>query len=169
MTEETETLAGRMFGKWSEPGVPHAGWICEGVEDLGSYGAMTCEMCERQQIRYAHNMRHPQYPTPLICGCVCAGRMEGNAVRAKERERDFIKQNRRLLSWMRRGWKTSARGNLYKTSEGYRVVLQERPGGWGGLIFRGERRVGCTAQLSPTADDVKRRAFARVSSLTGKR
>jgi hypothetical protein len=65
-------------GKWSQPGVPHRGWTCEGVEDLGEPDAI-CEMCERQEIRYVHTMVHPEYPDKLACGCVCAGHMERGA------------------------------------------------------------------------------------------
>jgi hypothetical protein len=45
-----------MVGKWSQAGVPHRGWSCVGVEDLGAPEA-TCEMCETQKIRYVHPVR----------------------------------------------------------------------------------------------------------------
>jgi hypothetical protein len=58
-------------GKWREPGVPHRGWSCVDVEDLGQPDA-TCGMCEVQVIRYVHTLEHPDYPEALHVGCVCA-------------------------------------------------------------------------------------------------
>ena len=45
------------------------------VEDLGKVDA-GCEMCETQEIRYVHHMKHPEYPGSLGVGCVCAGKIE---------------------------------------------------------------------------------------------
>ena len=44
-----------MSGKWSQIGVPHRGWTCVSVDDLGAPDAV-CEMCETQAIRYVHHM-----------------------------------------------------------------------------------------------------------------
>ena len=71
-----------MAGKWSTPGVPHKGWSCEGVEDLGAPDAV-CEMCETQDIRYVQTMFHPDYEGPLDVGCVCAERMENDYIGAQ--------------------------------------------------------------------------------------
>ena len=57
------------MGKWSEPGVPHKGWVCLGVDDLGPGELMTCQMCMVAQIRYVHAMVHDDYPGKLLCGC----------------------------------------------------------------------------------------------------
>jgi hypothetical protein len=37
-------------GKWAQPGVPHRGWTCINVEDLGE-PLHTCEMCEVMVVR----------------------------------------------------------------------------------------------------------------------
>ena len=47
-------------GKWSEQGVPHKGWRCIDVEDLGEFDSV-CEMCDTQEIRYVHYMQHSDY------------------------------------------------------------------------------------------------------------
>ena len=60
-----------MAGKWSIPGVPHEGWTCTSVEDLGAPDEV-CEMCETQDIRYVHHMEHPDYPETLAVGSDCA-------------------------------------------------------------------------------------------------
>lgn len=82
------------YGKWSQPGVPHKGWECIGVTDLGE-PSQICEMCERQIIRYVHYMRHPGYPAVLECGCICAGYMAEDPAGAKERESRLRKRRRR--------------------------------------------------------------------------
>ena len=71
--ESKAVSAGR--GKWSVPGIPHSGWTCIDVTDLGDIGPI-CEMCETQAIRYVHTMENPRYPHPLECGCICAAQME---------------------------------------------------------------------------------------------
>lgn len=81
---------------WKRDDVPHSGWKCVGVEDLGAPIGI-CEMCGYQIIRYAHHMEHPDYRS-LSVGCVCAGKMEGDVERAKLREREFkSKQSRRVF------------------------------------------------------------------------
>src|SRR4051794_39614902 len=72
------------FGKWSQPGVPHRGWSCVDIEDLGAPD-LVCEMCERQEIRSVHHMEHPDYPGSLRCGCICAGHMEEDLTGAQRR------------------------------------------------------------------------------------
>jgi hypothetical protein len=51
-------------GKWTQPGVPHRGWYCVYVEDLGEPDRY-CDMCETQPIRYVHYMQHHDYPEEL--------------------------------------------------------------------------------------------------------
>ena len=35
-----------MSGKWENPSVPHSGWECIDIQDLGE-PVMTCQMCEQ--------------------------------------------------------------------------------------------------------------------------
>ena len=77
---------------WKREDVPHSGWECVGVDDLGEPVGI-CEMCGYQIIRYAHRMIHSKYRT-LTCGCICAGRMEGNVEEAKRREAEVRKKQR---------------------------------------------------------------------------
>ena len=64
-----------MSGKWGQLEVPHTGWTCVSVDDLGAPDAV-CEMCETQEIRYVHHMEHPDYRESLGVGCICAETME---------------------------------------------------------------------------------------------
>jgi hypothetical protein len=85
------TRTSRATGKWKVPGVPHKGWTCIDTEDLMEGNSETCEMCEVQDIRFAHVMEHKEYPDLLRCGCDCAGHMEGNLKAAEARKRGLIK------------------------------------------------------------------------------
>ena len=89
------------LGKWSKQGVPKKGWICIGLEDLGE-PATECEMCENQEIRYVHQMQHPNYPDILDCGCVCAGKLEEDYAAASKRESDSKNVTIRRRPWARR-------------------------------------------------------------------
>ena len=96
---------------WNNPNVPHSGWVCTGITDLGAPSGI-CQMCGHQIIRYVHHMIHPNYRS-LGVGCICAGKMEGDVERAKKRERDYKNRAARLESFRRRSWKNSRRGNPY--------------------------------------------------------
>lgn len=136
MTEHDDTPDFGHFGKWSMPGVPHKGWTCIDIEDLGAPDAV-CEMCERQDIRYVHAMEHPDYPETLHCGCICAGRMEENVERARRREASMKNSARRRAVWPnRKAWRRSRQGNLAISDCGFHVTIFERDGGWHGLIQR---------------------------------
>ena len=106
---------------WKRSEVPHFGWSCVGVEDLGSPSGI-CEMCGYQIIRYAHQMEHPSYPS-LSVGCKCAGKMEGDVSEAKRREADFKKRQSRRINFFKRQWKRSKKGNEYLKIDGHVVVI----------------------------------------------
>lgn len=117
------------LGKWSKQGVPKKGWICIGLEDLGE-PATECEMCENQEIRYVHQMQHPNYPDILDCGCVCAGKLEENYAAASKRESDSKNLAQRRARWLTRKWKVSTNGNDYLKTDGFHIVVFSNPGGW---------------------------------------
>lgn len=81
-----------------------------------------CEMCGYQIIRYAHHMEHKNY-RPLICGCVCAGKMEGNIEEAKRREAEFKNKQERRVNFFKRKWKHSKKGNKYLKIEDHVIVI----------------------------------------------
>ncbi len=106
---------------WKREDVPHSGWHCVGVVDLGAPVGI-CQMCGYQIIRYAHQMEHPEYGH-LSVGCVCAGRMEGDPEAAKRREAEFKNKESRRLRFSGRKWKQSHKGNEYLKIDGHVVVL----------------------------------------------
>jgi hypothetical protein len=111
------------FGKWSSRNVPHKGWICNHTEDLGE-PSQTCEMCERETIRYVHYMFHPQYKDELQCGCVCAGNMAEDLVGAENRERLLKNKTGKRKRWGKlKSWHRSQKGNMTITRDGYRCTV----------------------------------------------
>lgn len=123
--------AGR--GKWSQPGVPHRGWRCVDVEDLGK-PLSECEMCEAQPIRYVHHMEHPDYAQVLGVGCVCAGNMEGNRAAAEGREAGMRRRAGKRTRWLSRKWRVSQKGNDWIQADGYRVTVYRRGVGWAATV-----------------------------------
>ena len=115
-------------GKWTQPGVPHKGWQCQSMEDLGE-PSETCEMCETQTIRYVHYMEHPDYEEVLGVGSVCAGHMEENYTAPKERENQLRQRAPRLAKWMQRRWRWSQKGNPFINHMGFNIVLYRRSNG----------------------------------------
>jgi hypothetical protein len=117
-------------GKWATPDVPHRGWTCCGVEDLGDIDAV-CEMCEVQPIRYVHDMEHPGYPDVLRVGCVCAENMEGDYIGPRRRERAIRNAAARRRKWpFRKGWRMSRKGNPFIRANGFVVTAYPSNGAW---------------------------------------
>lgn len=155
----------RRFGKWSEEGVPHKDWYCVGEFDAREeYGDLiTCEMCEKQEIRFVHVMQNRRYPTLLNCGCVCASHMSGDAQNAEAREKAMrSRASRRSNFPKRKGWKVSARGNPYIKVDGVHIVIAKNRDG---LYRVGHKRAwdndfSWAKQGYPTADRAKLAAFS---------
>lgn len=149
-----------MAGKWSIPGVPHKGWTCTSVEDLGAPDE-TCEMCETQDIRYVHYMEHPDYPESLAVGCVCAEHMENDYESPRRREKALRNAAQRKRRWLSRKWKISAKGNAYLNTDGLNItVFQKNPRLWGARI--GDRATGRSVSSQrphQTEDAAKLAAF----------
>jgi hypothetical protein len=159
-----------MHGKWSQAGVPQKGWSCVGVEDLGAPDAV-CEMCETQQIRYVHSMQHPDYPTGLEVGCVCAEKMEDDYLRPRIREKALRSAASRKKRWLSRTWKVSARGSSYINTDGFNVaVYSVGKGLWGGRIEeRATGRSVASRRRYATEDAAKLAAFDGMIFLKTKR
>jgi hypothetical protein len=130
----------RHRGKWSAPGVPHRGWVCVNVEDLGESDSAVCEMCETTKIRYVHTMAHRNYPEALRVGCVCAGHMEQDLAAAREREARVRKRSSRRTRWLHH-WRTSRNGHPFiNTKDGLNVAVFRKDQGWGARLV--DRRTG---------------------------
>lgn len=111
---------------WKRDDVPKSGWVCTGITDLGEPIGV-CEMCGYQIIRYVHHMIHPEYPRTLGVGCICAGKMEGDVERAKQRENDFKNKEKRRENFKARAWKKSKNNNHYLKIKDHLIVLYHNP------------------------------------------
>ena len=124
----------KKHGKWSMSGVPHKGWICIDIEDLGE-PSFFCEMCESQSIRYVHYMKHSEYNDVLGVGCVCAGKMEENYSGAKLRDDFMKKRSAKRLRWIKNShWKLSQKGNKWIEADGYIIVMKKQNNLWSALV-----------------------------------
>ncbi len=86
-TSEEGKEAPKYRNLWDDPDFPKWGWECIGMTDHGEE-RIICGLCGQQNVRYAHHMRHPQYGE-LTAGCTCAGKMECDFERARQREREY--------------------------------------------------------------------------------
>jgi DNA helicase-2/ATP-dependent DNA helicase PcrA len=143
---------------WNRDDVPHEGWECTGISDLGAPVGL-CKMCGRQVIRYVHHMRHPQYPYMIGAGCVCAGRMEGDEARAAKREADFKSRESRRQTFIARPRKRSKNGNTYikYKDEIFTILPDKYKKGFFKVAYKGSFTVSC-----PTVEEALSAAFDMV-------
>lgn len=114
-----------MSGLWDSPGTPHKGWVCVDVIDLepadeNEYS--TCEMCGKEHIRYVHIMVHDDH-AGLDVGCVCAEKMTGDYINPKKQEQRLRNRAARKTKWLKRKWRTSAKGNSFINAEGHNLIV----------------------------------------------
>lgn len=161
-SEEQQIKSGR--GKWSNPGVPHRGWRCVDIEDLGAPQA-ECRMCESQTIRYVHHMQHPNYSEVLGVGCVCAGHMEEDVAAARGREVSMRSRASKRKRWLSRKWKTSVKGNPWIIANGYRITIYRRDSGWATLIAQGDEPPMYSRRNFPAREQAQLAAFDHITKL----
>ena len=115
---------------WENNSVPHHGWSCEGVVDLGSPTGV-CGMCGKQIIRYVHIMKHEGVSGKIGAGCICAGKMEGNVEHARSRETQFKLREARRATFLSKKRRLSRNGHPYfKYKDKILTILQDarKPG-----------------------------------------
>ena len=149
------------FGKWSESRVPHKGWSCVGFEDLGEPSTV-CEMCEHQEIRYVHTMRHPDYPDLLEVGAVCAENMEEDYTSARWRESNAKSIAGKLSRFMDSpNWRTTLNGNWRINRHGCVIVISEKYS-WGYWITQKNGPLSWSQWSFDTEEEAKRAAFYKL-------
>lgn len=152
-------------GKWSVAEVPHKGWVCVDIEDLGE-PSVVCGMCDSQTIRYIHHIEHPSYHTVLQVGCICAGHMESDLNASRAREVSMKSRTAKRNRWLSRVWMVSAKGNPHIKADDYRVTVHRRDGVWAFTIAALD---DSTFQRShrnfKTIDEAKLAAFDHITKL----
>jgi len=145
------------YGKWAQAGVPKKGWTCTGETVLPGRDE-TCQMCERERIRFVHHMSHPNYGQ-LDCGCDCAARMEEDYTAATRRDKNMKASVRRRKSWPTlKAWRLSKNGNPIIEVDGYRVTIF-RSGPWTGIVSNATTGLKHRLMQYPSIDDAKLAAF----------
>lgn len=154
-----EKLVAKQYGKWADPGVPHKGWTCVRIEDLGS-PEKTCEMCESQEIRYVHYMQHDDYEDQLAVGCICAGNMEQDLSAAKARDKHMQSRAGKRARWLSRKWRLSKAGNEWVKADDYHVVVYPRADYWVATVSLIRGDYSRTSEIRyKTSDEAKLAAF----------
>ena len=149
---------------WDEPGVPHKGWWCTDVEDLGANGPEytpgTCDMCGKERLRYIHTMEHDNHG-PLAVGGVCAEKMatdyDAKAARKELKSKAGVRSR-----WLSRLWLTSQKGNRYLRLDGLVIgISPTRYGRWKYWITEqdGDRRYKTSDTSYETEGEAKLALF----------
>jgi len=162
-----EELVSSKRGKWSIAGIPHKGWVCVDIGDLGE-PSIECEMCESQKIRFVHYMKHPEYQNGdglLQVGCICAGHMEEDLSASRAREASMKSRASKRKRWTSRTWKTSSNGNPLITADGYRITIYRRADGWAWTVGAGDSTVYHARRNFKTKDEAKLAAFDHITKL----
>ncbi|MEI8390239.1 MAG: hypothetical protein WCG23_10200 [bacterium] len=153
-----------MSGLWDQKGIPHNGWKFLDMEDLED-DRIFCQMCRGVKIRYAHSLRHPNYPETLVVGCECAAKMESDYTLAKSREKKFINILKRKKKWLSRNWRHSSNGNDYINTDGFNIVIFQKGSHWTGRLKNKDTECIYSLNYYNTQDDAKRAAFDRLIEL----
>ena len=89
-----------MTNYWNKKTIPHKGWINQGHEDLEE-ATHVCDMCGKEEIRYVHEMYHPEVDRYFRVGQICASKMTNDYNTPKQQ----LKQMKSKTNWMSRNWK----------------------------------------------------------------
>ena len=99
------------MAEWNKLNVPHKGWKCVDVMDIGeNYNSIEgmeyeqCEMCGKEKIRYVHLLKHHDYDGEIRVGCDCASKMLCDYVTPQDRERNLKNRVNRRKNFMKQEW-----------------------------------------------------------------
>ncbi|MBP3806094.1 MAG: hypothetical protein J6I76_19770 [Oribacterium sp.] len=111
-------------------GAPLENWVCVDVIDVkgdddDDVPFSTCELCGCNSVRYEHVMTHDQYFEEVTVGCICAGIMEGDILRARERDRQMKNRSQRRKKFVAKGWEESFSGQMYRDYKDERILLHK--------------------------------------------
>lgn len=124
------------FGRWSETGLPHAGWQYVDIYSLKRDERQLCDMCQTMKIRHVHVMEHPDVDELIEAGAVCASKMAQEHVdAAKARER-------RLKAGVSKRWQVARNGSPYlkiRKSDGALAFVNRSGSRWSVSIKYGSR------------------------------
>lgn len=158
-------------GKWLRDEVPKIGWTLAGLDVVEGDDLETCEMCEREQIRYVQLMHHEGWAEDLRCGCVCAGWMTGDDAGAQRRDAWMHSVMGRRGRWLTRRWNQITDGwTILKTNKMRISLMRDDQGLWGGDVRDNvTKEVRAVPEKFAALDDAKLAAFPVVLLLEHRR
>lgn len=160
---------------WDQEGIPHKGWRCIEMidlgEDLNELDAderkdyyESCEMCNQEGVRYIHVMEHPNYNSQLRVGYKCAEKMEDDYVKPKNRENQLKNKYNRLRNFLKKDWKVNDKGNYslkYKTHS-ITIMPSKFNVGEFGIIFKKESSWNHNGKKIKSLHEAKLLAFGLI-------
>lgn len=109
-------------------GLPVTGWECIEIYDCKEEDEdaplEVCEICGCSKVRYVHVMYNTLQNIELHVGCICAGVMEGDVMRAKERERLLKNRTSRKKNFMKKKWKRVIKGVYSMRYKGINLMVK---------------------------------------------
>jgi hypothetical protein len=114
-------------------GIPHSGWILEGVIDLTPQTLddyASCEWCGKERIRFVHQLSHPSHFEELAVGCICSGRLTNDIAAAKQAEKTARNLSAQRQRFQKRKWKTTRYGARTILLNSRRVTVAKKSGGF---------------------------------------
>jgi hypothetical protein len=74
----------------------------------------SCEMCGHYPIRFVHTLEHEEWLSPVDVGCICAGHLTEDYATPQLREKELRGRAAARTRWLKRQWRISAKGNLWR-------------------------------------------------------
>lgn len=111
-------------------GAPLSNWHCDEIVDVreDDYEASLseCDLCGCDRVRYEHHMSHIEFPFPVVVGCICAGIMEGDILKAKERERLIRNRSKRKRHFVEKPWCPTPQGGYVRQYKKHDIYIDPR-------------------------------------------
>ena len=124
-------------------GAPLSGWFCYKTVDVredDDYAPLSkCDLCGCERVRFEHHMDHDDFPFPVVVGCICAGIMEGDILKAKERERLMRNRSKRRKKFVKKPWRQNCYGEYVRRYKNQDITVCPNSGAYS--VYAGGRRI----------------------------
>jgi hypothetical protein len=161
-----------MMAMWDKEGVPHKGWVCtemidlgEGLEDLDADERKdyyeSCQMCNQEGIRFVHVMEHKDFEGVLRVGYKCAEKMEEDYINPKNRESELKNRYNRRSNFLKRDWHCNSKGNYVLKYKGlYMTIMPSKyKKGEYGILFQEKATWTINGKKIQSLQEAKQAAF----------
>lgn len=104
--DKSDNYLSRCIQELKQWNAPLSDWVCVDVVDVcdddPDAPLTKCEVCGCEKVRYLHVMEHEDFFMDLNVGCICAGVMEDDILRAKERDRRMKNRAKRKRNFIKK-------------------------------------------------------------------